>query len=156
MATAPHVAAHHGPTGLWSWVTTVDHKRIGIMYGVVSFIWFLVGGLEALLVRAQLAVPNNDLISAEFYNQLFTTHAVTMVFLALMPLTAAFFNFLVPLQIGARDVAFPRLNALSFWVFFFGSLYLNSSFLLALVPGVGPQAPNGGWFAYPPVTTEAY
>jgi cytochrome c oxidase subunit 1 len=135
---------------------TVDHKRIGIMYGVVSFIWFLVGGLEALVVRAQLAVPNNDLVSAEFYNQLFTTHAVTMVFLALMPLTAAFFNFLVPLQIGARDVAFPRLNALSFWVFFFGSLYLNSSFLLALVPGVGPQAPNGGWFAYPPVTTLAY
>ncbi|HEX8274517.1 MAG TPA: cytochrome c oxidase subunit I [Longimicrobiaceae bacterium] len=156
VATAPHVAAHHGPTGLWSWVTTVDHKRIGIMYGVVSFIWFLVGGLEALLVRAQLAVPNNDLISAEFYNQLFTTHAVTMVFLALMPLTAAFFNFLVPLQIGARDVAFPRLNALSFWIFFFGSIYLNISFLLALVPGMGSQAPNGGWFAYPPVTTEAY
>ncbi len=155
-ATAPHVAAHHQPTGLWSWITTVDHKRIGIMYGVVSFLWFLVGGLEALLVRVQLAVPNSTFISADLYNQLFTTHAVTMVFLALMPLTAAFFNFLVPLQIGARDVAFPRLNALSFWIFFFGGIYLNISFLLALVPGMGSQAPNGGWFAYPPVTTMAY
>ena len=98
--------------GLWSWITTVDHKRIGVMYGVTAIFFFLVGGLEALLIRAQLGTPENTLISPDLYNQLFTMHGTTMVFLAIMPLSAAFFNFIVPLQIGARDVAFPRLNAL--------------------------------------------
>src|ERR1051325_5436522 len=88
--------------GFWSWISTVDHKRIGIMYGVTAFLFFLVAGIEALLIRVQLAVPNNDFLSAESYNQLFTMHALTMIFLALMPLTVAFFNFIVPLQIGAR------------------------------------------------------
>jgi cytochrome c oxidase subunit 1 len=154
-AARPTLAAPHSETGIWSWITTVDHKRIGIMYGVVSFFYFLVGGVEALLVRLQLAVPNNHLLSADFYNQMFTMHAVTMVFLALMPLTAAFFNFLIPLQIGARDVAFPRMNALSFWVFFFGGLFINFSFLLSIF-GSGSQAPNAGWFAYANLTTPQF
>ena len=96
------------PTGVWSWITTIDHKRIGILYGVTAFILFLTGGIEALLMRAQLAQAELDLISPEIFNQLFTMHGTTMIFLAVMPLSAAFFNFVVPLQIGARDVAFPR------------------------------------------------
>ncbi|HEX8694484.1 MAG TPA: cytochrome c oxidase subunit I [Longimicrobium sp.] len=149
---APHHApapAHPEPTGIWSWITTVDHKRIGILYGVTAFLFFLVGGIEALLVRVQLAVPNNDFLSAESYNQLFTMHALTMIFLSLMPLTVAFFNFIVPLQIGARDVAFPRLNALSYWLYFFGGIFLNVSWFLK-------AAPNAGWFAYAPITTTLF
>src|SRR3970040_2567771 len=111
--------------GLMSWITTVDHKRIGVMYFVSAFVFFLIGGLEALLIRAQLGSPENTVLSADLYNQLFTIHGTTMVFLALMPLSAAFFNFIIPLQIGARDVAFPRLNAFSFWVFLFGGILLN-------------------------------
>jgi cytochrome c oxidase subunit 1 len=99
--------------GFWSWISTVDHKRIGILYGVTAFIFFLIGGIEALLIRAQLATPNADVLSADAYNQLFTMHGTTMIFLVVMPMSAAFFNFLIPLQIGARDVAFPRLNAFS-------------------------------------------
>ncbi|MBO03775.1 MAG: cytochrome c oxidase subunit I [Chloroflexi bacterium] len=130
-------------TGIWSWIGTVDHKRIGTLYGITSFIWFIVGGIEAIAIRAQLATPENDLIGPEMYNQLFTMHGTTMVFLVIMPLSAAFFNWLVPLQIGARDVAFPRLNALSFWIFLFGSLIINFSWLTG-------DAPNGGWFGYAP------
>jgi cytochrome c oxidase subunit 1 len=118
-------------TGLWSWITTTDHKRIGILYGVTAFFFLLVGGLEALLIRWQLMRPENDFIGAEAYNELFTMHGTTMVFLAMMPLSAAFFNFIIPLQIGARDVAFPRLNAFSYWVFLLGGLFLNASFLLS-------------------------
>ncbi|HYH78779.1 MAG TPA: cytochrome c oxidase subunit I [Longimicrobium sp.] len=144
------VAAHHAePTGLWSWITTVDHKRIGIMYGVTAFVWFLVAGIEALMIRVQLFVPNNHFVSAETYNSLFTMHALTMIFGALMPLTAAFFNFIVPLQVGARDVAFPRLNALSYWLFLFGGIFLN-------VGWVFKAAPDAGWFAYAPLTIEAW
>ena len=99
-------------TGVWSWITTVDHKRIGILYGVTAFIFFLMGGIEALIMRAQLARPDSNLVSAQTFNELFTMHGTTMIFLAIMPLSAAFFNFMIPLQIGARDVAFPRLNAL--------------------------------------------
>src|SRR4026208_111547 len=139
-------AAPAEPTGLWSWITTVDHKRIGILYGVTAFIFFLVGGIEALLIRVQLAVPNNDFLSAVFCNQMFTVHALTMIFAALMPLTAAFFNYIIPLQIGARDVAFPRLNAFSYWVFLLGGLFLNASFVA--VPLFGADrlsgAPDGG------------
>jgi cytochrome c oxidase subunit I len=136
--------------GIRSWIMTVDHKKIGILYFWTAFFFFLLGGLEALLVRTQLIVPNNDFISAEFYNQMFTMHAVTMVFLALMPLTAAFFNFIVPLQIGARDVAFPRLNALSYWIYFFGGIFINLGFFL------GPQLPNAGWFAYANLTSPEF
>src|ERR671919_2836136 len=98
-------------SGLASWLTTVDHKRIGILYGVTAFVFFVIGGIEALLLRIQLARPDGTVVDAETYDQLFTTHGVTMIFLVVMPLGAAFFNYLVPLMIGARDVAFPRLNA---------------------------------------------
>ena len=108
VADQPTAAATQNPSGIWSWITTTDHKRIGILYGVTAFIFFLLGGVEALIIRTQLASPNNTLVSADTYNQLFTMHGTTMVFLAIMPLSAAFFNYIVPLQIGARDVAFPR------------------------------------------------
>jgi cytochrome c oxidase subunit 1 len=145
-APAPPAEAR---TGLWSWITTTDHKRIGILYGVSAFVFFLLGGLEALLIRLQLASPDNTLVSAETYNQLFTMHGTTMVFLAVMPLSAAFFNYIIPLQIGARDVAFPRLNAFSYWVFLLGGLFLNASFLVG-------AAPNGGWFGYANLTSAQY
>jgi cytochrome c oxidase subunit 1 len=136
-------------SGLWSWITTTDHKRIGILYGVTAFAFFLIGGLEALLIRLQLAHSNNTLVSAETFNQLFTMHGTTMIFLAVMPLSAAFFNYIVPLQIGARDVAFPRLNAFSYWVFLLGGLFLNASFLVG-------AAPDGGWFGYVNLTSRQY
>jgi len=134
-------------TGWVSWLTTVDHKRIGILYGVTAFAFFLIGGAEALIIRLQLARPNGHVVTADQYNQIFTMHGVTMIFLVVMPLSAAFFNYLVPLMIGARDVAFPRLNAFSYWAFLFGGLFTYSSFLLG-------GAPNGGWFAYAPLSTE--
>jgi cytochrome c oxidase subunit I len=130
-------------TGWRSWVNTVDHKKIGIMYGVASFVFFLIGGFEALLIRAQLAVPGSQLLSADLYNQLFTMHGLTMVFMVVMPLAAAFANYLLPLQIGARDVAFPRMNALSLWVWLFGAIFFSSSWVL----GGGA---DGGWFNYAP------
>jgi cytochrome c oxidase subunit I len=133
-------------TGFWSWFTSVDHKKIGLMYGFVAFSFFIVGGLEALLIRSQLAQPDNTLLNADQYNQIFTMHGVTMVFLFVMPMSAAFFNYLIPLMIGARDVAFPRLNAYSFWVFLLGGLFLYSS------PFLGGM-PNAGWFAYAPNST---
>ena len=136
-------------TGWWSWITTVDHKRIGILYGVTAFIFFMVGGIEATLVRLQLAVPTNPMIDADTYNQLFTMHALTMIFLSLMPMAVAFFNYIVPLQIGARDVAFPRLNALSYWIFLFGGILLNLGWLAG-------GAPDSGWFAYANLTSRIF
>src|SRR5262245_19803428 len=94
----------------WEWLTTVDHKRIGILYGTAAFFFFFVGGLEALLIRTQLFVPNSTFLSPGTYNAMFTMHGTTMIFLVVMPVSVAFFNIVVPLQIGARDVAFPRLN----------------------------------------------
>ena len=132
-----------GAKGWRSWVTTVDHKKIGIMYGAAALFFFLIGGIEALLIRIQLATPNGKLLSADLYNQVYTMHGTTMVFLVVMPIGAAFMNYLLPLQVGARDVAFPRLNALSFWAFLFGGVVLNSSWLL----GGGA---DGGWFNYAP------
>jgi cytochrome c oxidase subunit 1 len=136
-------------TGFTGWLTTTDHKRIGTLYFWTAFVFFLVGGLEALIIRAQLAQAEASLVSADTYNQLFTMHGTTMVFLALMPLAAAFFNWIVPLQVGARDVAFPRLNAFSYWVFLLGGLFLNASFLLG-------AAPDGGWFGYVNLTGRQY
>ncbi|MCZ6538721.1 MAG: cytochrome c oxidase subunit I [Chloroflexi bacterium] len=130
-------------TGIWSWIGTVDHKRIGTLYGVTAFIWFLVAGIEALLMRIQLSSAENTFVDPETFNQLFTMHGTTMVFLVIMPLSAAFFNWLIPLQIGARDVAFPRLNALSYWIFLIGSLLINFGWVTG-------NAPNGGWFGYAP------
>ena len=134
---------------IWSWIATVDHKRIGTLYAVTSFLWFIVGGIEALLMRVQLSQADSTLIDPELFNQLFTMHGTTMVFLVVMPLSAAFFNWLIPLQIGARDVAFPRLNALSYWIFLFGSLFLNFSWIIG-------DAPNGGWFGYAPNSHVAF
>ena len=132
-------------TGWRAWVSTVDHKKIGIMYGAASLFFFVIGGVEALAIRAQLAAPGQQLLSAALYNQVFTMHGITMIFLVVMPMGAAFMNYLLPLQIGARDVAFPRLNALSFWTFLFGGIFLNTSWFL----GGGA---DGGWFAYAPNT----
>ena len=145
-----HAAAAHGDkTGLWSWLTTVDHKRIGILYGSTAFIFFLMGGIEALLLRIQLGSPDNTFLSPETYNQLFTMHGTTMIFLGIMPLSAAFFNFMIPLQIGARDVAFPRLNAFSYWVFLAGGLFLNASWIVG-------AAPDTGWFGYANLTSRQF
>src|SRR5688572_24184163 len=117
-APAAHPHTHSAePTGLYSWLATTDHKRIGTLYLFTALGFFLLGGLEALLIRAQLHNPNGTVLTAEQYNMLFTMHGTTMIFLGIMPLSAAFFNYLIPLQIGARDVAFPRLNAFSYWVF---------------------------------------
>lgn len=136
-------------TGIWSWLTTIDHKRIGIMYGVLALFFIVVGGIEALMMRIQLSVPNNDFLVGDAFNRMFTMHGTTMIFLGVMPLTAAFFNFVVPLQIGARDVAFPRLNAFSLWVFVAGAALLNFSWLVG-------EVPNGAWVGYPPITTTAF
>ncbi len=130
-------------TGVWSWFTTVDHKKIGILYGITAIAFFLVGGVEALLIRVQLARPDQNILTPGTYNEIFTMHGVTMVFFVVMPLSAAFFNYLIPLMIGARDVAFPRLNAYSYWVFLFAGIFIYSSWFLG-------GAPNGGWFGYPP------
>ena len=135
--------------GVWSWITTVDHKRIGILYGVTAFIFFLLSGVEALMLRMQLSRPELDIVSPEVYTQLFTMHALGMIFLAIMPLTAAFFNFNIPLMIGARDVAFPRLNAFSYWTFLGGGILLNSGWFLG-------GSPNSGWFAYANVTEKPF
>jgi cytochrome c oxidase subunit 1 len=131
-------------TGAWSWFTTVDHKKIGIMYYVTAFFFFLVGGIEALLIRVQLAQPELSVLTADQYNQIFTMHGLTMIFFAVMPLGAAFFNYLLPLQVGARDVAFPRLNALSYWVFLAAGIFIYSGVLLGGLP-------DGGWFNYAPL-----
>ena len=132
-------------TGWWSWVTTIDHKKIGVMYFVTAMFFFVVGGIEALLIRSQLAQPDGIILTADQYNQIFTMHGLTMVFLAVMPMASAFFNYLLPLMIGARDVAFPRLNAYSFWVFLFGGLFMYSSIFLG-------GTPDCGWFCYAPIS----
>ncbi|MEM9134867.1 MAG: cytochrome c oxidase subunit I [Actinomycetota bacterium] len=136
-------------TGLVNWMTTVDHKKIGIMYGAASMFFLLIGGLAAILIRIQLATPNSTFLSADAYNRIFTMHGTVMVFLVVMPLGAAFANYMMPIQVGARDVAFPRINAFSFWVFFLGGLMLNTSWFL----GGGA---NGGWFNYAPNNGIAY
>ncbi|MFI5274581.1 MAG: cbb3-type cytochrome c oxidase subunit I, partial [Ktedonobacterales bacterium] len=132
-------------TAIGSWITTSDHKKIGIMYIYTGMIFFFLGGLEASLIRLQLSVPNNKLLRPDVYNQIFTMHGTTMIFLFVMPTMAGFGNYLIPLMIGARDMAFPRLNALGYWLVFFGGLSLYTSFLFA-------AAPNAGWFSYAPLT----
>ncbi len=134
--------------GLVSWLTTTDHKRIGVMYFITVLVFFTLGGIESGLIRWQLAQAEQTPLTEEIYNQVFTMHGITMVFLVVMPLSAAFFNYLIPLMIGARDVAFPRLNAFSYWVYLFGGIFLYSSFLLG-------GAPNASWVGYPPISTEA-
>ena len=136
-------------SGWKSWMFTVDHKKIGIMYGVVALFFFLVGGVEALLIRIQLAAPDNTVLDAGTYNQMFTMHGTTMIFLFVMPMVSAFANYIVPLQIGARDVAFPRINAFGFWAFLFGGIMLNTSWFLG-------GAPDGGWFMYAPNSSSLF
>ena len=141
-----------------SWLTTTDHKRIGQLYFWTALGFFLIGGLEALVIRAQLSRPEGIGVSAEIYNQMFTMHGTTMVFLALMPLSAAFFNYIIPLQIGARDVAFPRLNAFSYWVFLLGGLFMNASFVAGPLFGTETLsvAPDAGWFGYANLTSRQF
>ncbi len=143
------MSGNHSNTGLWSWITTVDHKRIGIMYGLASLFFLILGGVEAMAMRTQLIVPNNTFLTANAFNSAVTMHGTTMIFLFVMPMSAAFFNFLTPLMIGARDVAFPRLNSLSFWIFLFGGLLLNAGFLV-------DQVPKTGWFGYANLTSLTY
>lgn len=136
-------------TGIISWLTTVDHKKIGFMYGYAALFFMVIGGIEALIIRSQLVFAENDLISAHFYNQMFTMHGTTMIFLFVMPINSALFNYLLPLQIGARDVAFPRLNAFSFWVFVAGAIILNVTWFVEAVPAIG-------WFGYAPMTSTEF
>jgi cytochrome c oxidase subunit 1 len=133
-----------------SWVTTVDHKRIGILYITTSLVFLLIGGLLSLFMRAQLATPNEDFVTRDRYNELFTLHGTTMVFLVVVPLLAGFGNYLVPLMIGARDMAFPRLNAFSYWMFLLGGIVLYSSFLA----NGGPA--KAGWTAYTPLSENGF
>ena len=132
-----------------AWLSTVDHKRIGILYMLTGLVFFIAGGTEALLIRLQLAVPNNHLVGPDTYNMLFTMHGTTMIFLVVMPLLFGLANYFVPLQIGARDMAFPRLNAFSFWLVPFGGILLHFSLLLG-------EAPTVGWFAYAPLSETPY
>ena len=151
IASAPPYTASalNEESGIWGWLTTVDHKKIGTLYLYTALIFFLIGGIEAGIMRYQLMKPNMQFVSAEMFNQLFTMHGTTMVFLVIMPLSAAFFNFLIPLQIGARDVAFPRLNAFSYWVYLLGGIFIT-------VPILFNVAPDGGWFGYAPLTTPQF
>jgi cytochrome c oxidase subunit I len=132
-----------------TWLRTVDHKEIGILYIAMGLVFFAIGGIESLVIRAQLATPEARLVDPETYAQLFTMHGVTMMFLVAVPILVGFANYLVPLMIGARDVAFPRLNALSFWLSLFGGVLLYFSV-------VAGGAPDAGWFAYVPLSDRAY
>ena len=139
-----------------SWVTTVDHKRLGILYILYALLFLLIAGLEATIIRIQLIVPHNHFVSPQFFNQMFTMHGTTMIFFVVMPMLFGFANYLVPLMIGARDMAFPRLNALSFWLTAFGGLFLYFSFIGGNgLYGAG-AAPDVGWFAYAPLTAKAF
>ena len=135
------------PPGLKGWLSTTDHKKIGKLYLVTAFAFLLLGGVEALIMRIQLGGPNADIVSAEAYNQLMTMHGTTMIFWYAAPILSGFANYLVPMFIGARDMAFPRLNAFTYWTF------LLSGLLLYVAPLLG-IAPHGGWFSYVPLTAE--
>ncbi len=162
LATQHDTATGHPPRHrilvdqLHSWMTTTDHKRIGILYILSALLFLIIGGLEAVVIRIQLAVPDNHAVSAEVYNRLFTMHGTTMVFFFGMPILFGFGNYLIPLMLGARDMAFPRLNAFSFWISFFGGLLLYFSVLGGDgLYGAG-TAPDVGWFAYAPLTSKVF
>ncbi len=141
---------------LHEWVVTVDHKRLGLMYVASGLVFFLVAGLEASVMRFQLAIPNNDFVSPEVFNRMMTMHGTTMVFFVGMPILLGMANYLVPLMIGARDLAFPRLNAFGFWLSLFGGVVMYFSFLGAEGLYGGSSAPDVGWFAYAPLTGIAF
>lgn len=150
LRNAPEAHAHYDrpetlTTGLKDWLTTPDHKKVGLLYFWAGLLGLLIGGLEAVLMRIQLAVPENTFLAGDTFNGLVTMHATSMIFLAVMPMTAGIANYFIPLQIGARDVAFPRLNGWSVWMFLAGFITLNMSFIFA-----GP--PSAGWFGYAPLT----
>src|SRR4051794_15206586 len=151
VTAVPQIAARSvqpASRGWTSWLTTTDHKRIGIMYMVTTFVFFLMGGTEALMMRLQLGAPDNTLISPQTYNALFTIHGTTMIFLFVVPMMAGFGNYLVPLMIGARDMAFPKLNALSYWLLLAGGIVFYSSLFFS--------APQAGWPMYTPLSSVAY
>jgi cytochrome c oxidase subunit I len=150
-ALRPEIVMHGlpaEPKGWLSWLTTTDHKKIGIMYFVATFMFFILGGVEALLMRLQLAQPDSTLLNAETYNGLVSMHGTTMIFLFIVPVMAAFGNYFVPLMIGARDMAFPRLNALSFWLLAFGGIAFYASLFW--------EPPQAGWTSYAPLSDDAY
>lgn len=148
--TFPETRTYPRQNTLVDWLTTVDHKKIGIMYIILAFVFFGIGGLLALLVRLELALPAQQVLTADQYNKVFSMHGTTMIFLFVIPMLAGFGNYLVPLQIGARDMAFPRLNAFSFWLTLFGGMVLYSSWLL---PG---GAAAIGWTGYAPLTSSTF
>jgi len=137
------------PAGIAGFLTSVDHKRIGMRYIYTAFVFFFIGGIEALIMRTQLAGPNNHVLGPEQYDQLFTMHGITMIFLFNTPVLAGFGNYLLPLQLGTRDMAFPRLNAFSYWIFLLSGVFMYSSFLVG-------HAPDGGWFSYVPLTSRHF
>src|ERR1700756_4229567 len=150
IAPRPIVARLH------DWVTTVDHKRLGILYITFALLFLLIAGVEAMLIRIQLIRPHNDFVSPQVFNRLFTMHGTTMIFFVIMPVMFGFANYLIPLMIGARDMAFPRLNAFSFWMTAFGGLILYFSFVGGSgLYGAG-NAPDVGWWAYSPLTSRAF
>src|SRR3954453_10258943 len=128
------------PRGWTAWLTTTDHKKIGIMYLFATFLFFILGGVEALIMRLQLAQPDGTLVSGETYNGLVTMHGTTMIFLFVVPVLAGFGNYMVPLMIGARDMAFPRINAMSFWLLLFGGIVFYTSVFF--------EPPQAGWTMY--------
>jgi cytochrome c oxidase subunit I len=151
LTPVPQIVVHRvgrPPRGVMGWLTTTDHKRIGILYMVTTFVFFVLGGAEALMMRLQLGVANNNLVAPEVYNQLFTMHGTTMIFLFVVPMMAGLGNYFVPLMIGARDVAFPRLNALSYWLFLAGGIVFYAS--------VFWNPPEAGWIATVPLASSTY
>lgn len=135
---------------LWrEWLTTVDHKRIGIMYILAALLMLFRGGVDALMMRAQTAIPDNGLLDGQHYNEVFTTHGVVMILFMAMPFIIGLMNIVTPLQIGARDVAFPRLNAVSFWLFFMGAMLFNISFVVG-------GSPDAGWTSYFPLASNDF
>ena len=150
VSTPPLVERLHG------WIITVDHKRLGILYIAYALFFLVIGGIEAMIMRLQLIRPHNHFVSPQVFNRMFTMHGTTMIFLVAMPIMFGFANYLVPLMIGARDTAFPRLNAFAFWLTAFGGLLLYFSLLGANgLYGAG-NAPDVGWFAYAPLTSLAF
>ena len=135
--------------GLRGWLSTVDHKKIGKRYLVTAFAFLIIGGIEALILRVQLATAEEHLLTPELYNQIFTMHGMTMIFLYALPILSGFSNFLWPLMLGSRDMAFPRLNAFSYWVYLFSGIFMCASFLVG-------RTPDAGWFNYVPYSSRRY
>jgi heme/copper-type cytochrome/quinol oxidase subunit 1 len=137
------------PHTLWGELTTVDHKKLGKRYIATAFFFLIIGGLEALVMRLQLAAPNRGMIDPETYYQIFTMHGITMIFWYAGPILSGFGIYLIPLMLGSRDLAFPRLNAFTYWTYLFSGLLLYGSSIIY-------EAPRGGWFAYVPLTNKPY